>query len=150
MRTSGGGNCSREAWSQCSRDGERCRVGNPAIAARLGLVGALLLYPYCGVSARAATERWQRGLPVAVILVADDGATDERACLRLAARMAEAGRVVETTVLDGPTHAFDQREREPFSLLRHDPMATARALRIGLDALARFRAEAAPAICDPA
>ncbi len=58
-------------------------------------------------------------------------------CLAIAGRMAARGQPVETVVLEGVTHGFDQEERSELSLLEFDPAATEAALRAGAAFLGR-------------
>ena len=102
-----------------------------------GLVGVILVYPYCGPANRARPDGWRRA--VATLLVVSDRDTVAPAadCLAIAGRMAARGQPVETLVLRGVTHGFDQEERSGLSLLEFDPAATEAALRAGAAFLGR-------------
>ena len=106
-----------------------------------GVVGSILIYPYCGAANRAR-RGWRHPAPVLFILSAEDFVTPADDCLEVAATLAAAGVPVETRVLEGVTHGFDQRDHAPLSPLDFDPEATAEALRLGggfLDRLASPR-----------
>ena len=103
-----------------------------------GVVASVLLYPYCGPANRAARGGWRRPLPTFFVLSEDDSIADPDDCLRIAATLAARDVPVETLVLSGVTHGFDQEERAPLSTLVFDRAATELALAEGaafLDAL---------------
>lgn len=92
-----------------------------------GIVGAVLLYPYCGAGSQVARLGWTTDLPTLFLLVEGDTIADEAPCADLAARMEAEGRDVTTRVLEGTTHGFDQVEKNAFSLLEFSPEATEQA-----------------------
>jgi dienelactone hydrolase len=96
-----------------------------------GVVGSILLYPYCGPANRARRTGWRHPAPVLFLLSGNDVIAPADDCLAVAAKLEAEGIPVETVVFEGVTHGFDQREREALSLLEFDPEATAEALRIG-------------------
>ena len=57
-------------------------------------------------------------------------------CVEIADALKARGLPVETVVLEGVTHGFDQEERSAFSPLEFDPAATERALEAGTAFLA--------------
>ena len=104
-----------------------------------GVVGALLLYPYCG-EASLARRGWARPVPTLFILSRDDYVAPSGECLAVADTLRAEGLPVETVVLEGVTHGFDQEERSELSPLRFDAAATEVALEQGvgfLDGLGR-------------
>jgi dienelactone hydrolase len=104
-----------------------------------GVVGALLLYPYCG-EASLARRGWARPVPTLFILSRDDYVAPSGECLAVADTLRAKGLPVETVVLEGVTHGFDQEERSELSPLRFDAVATEVALERGvgfLDGLER-------------
>ena len=105
-----------------------------------GVSGAVLLYPYCGQLSRVARRGWTKPVPVLFLLVENDAIADETACLRVARREGDRGLPVETHVIPGVTHGFDQEEKAPLSTLRFDAAATADALARGGDFLDRVAA----------
>jgi dienelactone hydrolase len=104
-----------------------------------GVAGSILVYPYCGPANRARRAGWSLPAPVLFLLSGDDVIAPAEDCLKLAEMLAEAGVPVETVVLEGVTHGFDQAERAALSTLVFDPGATAEALEMAgafLDRLA--------------
>ena len=101
-----------------------------------GVVGAILLYPYCGEASLARPDGWRRALPVLFVLSRDDYVAPSGRCVEIADALKARGLPVETVVLEGVTHGFDQEERSAFSPLEFDPAATERALEAGTAFLA--------------
>jgi dienelactone hydrolase len=95
-----------------------------------GVVGMILLYPYCG-DANLARHGWRRPIPTLFLLSAEDYVAPAERCREIADRLAAAGRPVEVVSFEGVTHAFDQEQHSPVSPLAFDPQATARALEAG-------------------
>lgn len=104
-----------------------------------GVVGAILLYPYCGAANRAARDGWRRPLPTLFVLSRDDTVADPDDCLRVVRRLEVRGAPVQTLLLSGVTHGFDQQERAALSTLVFDEAATERALAKGAAFLDRLR-----------
>lgn len=100
-----------------------------------GVAGAILLYPYCGTANRASRGAWRRPIPTLFVLSEDDTIADPDDCRRIADELATRGVPVETLMLSGVTHGFDQQERSALSTLDFDEAATAKALARGLDFL---------------
>ena len=100
-----------------------------------GVVGAILLYPYCGEANLARDGGWRRALPVLFLLSRDDYVAPSGKCVEIADALKARGLPVETVVLDGVTHGFDQAERSGFSPLEFDAAATEAALERGADFL---------------
>lgn len=92
-----------------------------------GVAGAILLYPYCGQANRARHGGWTRPVPTLFVLAGDDVIAPHGFCLDIAERLAAEGLPVETLVIDGVTHGFDQKERSALSPLVFDAEATAEA-----------------------
>ncbi len=57
-----------------------------------GVVGTILLYPYCGTANRAARDGWRRPLPTLFVLSEDDAIADPDDCLRIVVRARTTGR----------------------------------------------------------
>lgn len=95
-----------------------------------GVVGSILVYPYCGRANRSRRAGWSFPAPVLFLLSGEDTIAPAADCLAVAERLAAAGVPVETQVFEGVTHGFDQQERAPFSTLEFDPEATEEALRV--------------------
>jgi dienelactone hydrolase len=103
-----------------------------------GVVGSILVYPYCGPANRASRTGWSFPAPVLFLLSGNDVVAPADACLAVADRLAAAGVPVETRVFEGVTHAFDQQDRAPLSTLAFDPEATAGALQTAGEFLDRL------------
>jgi len=93
-----------------------------------GVVGAILLYPYCGEASRAARTGWSRKLPTLFLLGAGDVIAPAGKCIALAERLTAEGVPVETRLFEGVTHGFDQQERSELSTLAFDAAATEAAM----------------------
>lgn len=100
-----------------------------------GIVGAVLLYPFCGRLSRAARRGWMTEVPVLFLLAEGDRIAPETDCLRIAHREAAKGLPVDAHVYDDVTHGFDQKKKAPMSALAFDEAATEDALARGLDFL---------------
>jgi dienelactone hydrolase len=96
-----------------------------------GVVGAILLYPYCGEANRAAHDGWRRKIPTLFLLSASDVIAPAGKCIAIAERLGAEGVPVETRLFDGVTHGFDQEERSELSTLAFDAEATEQALAAG-------------------
>ena len=105
-----------------------------------GVVGAMLLYPYCGQANRARRDGWRRPIPTLFLLSADDIVAPSENCQEIADRLVARGLPVETLTFEGVSHGFDQEVRSAFSPLHFDETATAEALRAGADFLREVRA----------
>ncbi len=95
-----------------------------------GVVGAILVYPYCGAANRARRVGWRFPAPALFLLAGNDVIAPAEDCLAVAEVLEAAGAPVEVRVFPGVTHGFDQEKRAPFSLLEFDAEATAEALAI--------------------
>jgi dienelactone hydrolase len=105
-----------------------------------GVVGAILLYPYCGQANRARRNGWQRPIPTLFLLSADDAIAPSEPCLRIAEALEARGLPVETVTFEGVTHGWDQQDRSALSPLAFNAEATEAAMAIArefLDAVAR-------------
>jgi dienelactone hydrolase len=100
-----------------------------------GVVGAILLYPYCGQANRARRDGWARPIPTLFLLSADDAIAPAGPCLRIAERLEARGVPVETVVFEGVTHGWDQQDRSALSPLEFNADATAEAMAIARDFL---------------
>jgi dienelactone hydrolase len=109
-----------------------------------GVIGSVLLYPYCGTANRARRIGWRLPAPVLFLLAGRDSIAPAEDCVEVAGLLASQGIPVETTVFDGVTHGFDQIERAPMSLLEFDPEATEEAMVIVGAFLDRLEAAPSP------
>jgi dienelactone hydrolase len=106
-----------------------------------GLLGQILVYPYCGVPNRARDDAWRHRSPTLFLLAGNDVIAPAEDCLRVAEALEARGLPVEVVVYEGVTHGFDQKERSTLSPLEFDPEATRGALARG----AAFLREVSPA-----
>jgi dienelactone hydrolase len=104
-----------------------------------GVVGTILVYPYCGEANRAARGDWRRKIPTLFLLSASDVIAPAGKCIAIAEGLAAKGLPVETRLFEGVTHGFDQEERSELSTLEFDAKATRQALAAGSDFLDRVR-----------
>lgn len=103
-----------------------------------GLVGQILLYPYCGPANRARKGGWSWPSPSLFLLARNDTIAPAEDCQDVISRLIVSGMPVEVEVFEGVTHGFDQQEKAPLSMLDYDPEATERALAIGRRFLRQF------------
>lgn len=105
----------------------------------LRTVSALvLLYPYCGILNGADDLTWPADLPVLMVLAENDGIADPDDCLAMAEALRARGAAIETHVLPGAGHGFDQREKSFLSSLNFDAAQRDRAKALIADFLARL------------
>jgi dienelactone hydrolase len=90
--------------------------------------GSILVYPYCGTANRARERGWRYPAPTLFLLAENDIIAPAADCLGIADRLAARDMDVETMVLPGTTHGFDQQVRAQPSPLRFDAAATEAAL----------------------
>ncbi len=102
-----------------------------------GVVGVILLYPYCGEANLARGGGWRQPIPTLFLLSRDDYVAPSGKCEEIADMLLAEGVPVETVVIEGVTHGFDQEERSGFSPLEFNAAATEEALNLGVDFLAR-------------
>lgn len=95
-----------------------------------GVVGTILLYPYCGHANRARPEGWTQPLPTLFLLSDNDSIAPSESCEAIAATMSARGQPVTAVAFAGVDHAWDQKERAAFSPLWFDAAATSAALKI--------------------
>jgi len=103
-----------------------------------GVVGTILVYPYCGAANRSLRQGWRYPAPALFLLAEFDTIAPADDCLAVVERLEAEGLPVEAHVFPGATHGFDQQERAALSLLRFDPETTAEALAIAGDFLDRL------------
>ena len=96
-----------------------------------GVVGVILLYPYCGQANRARHVGWRRPIPTLFMLSNNDTIAPSGHCLEIAGKLKAGGLPVETLVFAGVDHAFDQQDRSAFSPLQFNQKATDAALSAG-------------------
>lgn len=97
-----------------------------------GVIGQILVYPYCGLPNRAHEIGWRHPTPTLFLLSAGDTIAPADDCLAVADMLEAEGLPVEVVVYEDTTHGFDQRERSAISPLQFDEVATADALARGM------------------
>jgi dienelactone hydrolase len=80
----------------------------------------VLLYPYCGILNGANRENWSGAPPTLLILAEKDTIVSTPDCMKRADALRETNASIETVVLPGADHGFDQREKSAFSTLKFD------------------------------
>jgi dienelactone hydrolase len=100
-----------------------------------GVVGVILLYPYCGQANRARHHGWRRSIPTLIMLSDHDVIAPSGHCIEIADSLKARGLPVKPLVFEGVTHAFDQQERSAFSPLEFNQQATGAALEVGAEFL---------------
>jgi dienelactone hydrolase len=113
-----------------------------------GIVGTILIYPYCGPANRSRRSGWSHPAPVLFLLSGNDLIAPAEHCLDLAETLSKNGIPVEKIIFEGVTHGFDQVERAPFSAFSFDAAATRKALEAGGGFLDRAAASNAPGGAD--
>lgn len=81
------------------------------------LSALVLLYPYCGYFNDVDGAQWRGAPPTLMILAENDSIISTPSCLDLAAELRQGGAIVETVVIGGADHGFDQREKSVLSTL---------------------------------
>jgi dienelactone hydrolase len=115
-----------------------------------GVIGTILVYPYCGPGNRSRRSGWSHPAPVLFLLSGNDLIAPAEQCLDLAKTLSRRGIPVETLVFDEVTHGFDQVERAPFSAFKFDAAATRQALEAGGEFLDRIVPPGAPGTANAA
>jgi dienelactone hydrolase len=93
-----------------------------------GVLGSILVYPYCGTANRARERGWRYPASTLFVLAENDIIAPAGDCLAIVDRLEDRGLSVDSMVLPGMTHGFDQQVRAQPSPLRFDPEATGTAL----------------------
>ena len=84
-------------------------------------------YPWCGFPSQGGRRDWTWRGGVRVVFAEHDTVQDAAGCQPMLDRARQAGSTVETVMVPGVTHAFDERVKSADSTFRFDPAATARA-----------------------
>jgi dienelactone hydrolase len=90
-----------------TRPGE-AGVADPDPGLLDGVKALALAYPYCGPGALSRVRAWRRTPDVFAFVGDADRVAHTRACLRAFERTRGAGARIETWVVPGATHAFDE------------------------------------------
>lgn len=84
-------------------------------------------YPFCAFPSLASRRAWAWKGGVRFVFAEKDTVQSMAGCQPMIARASEGGSRVETELIPGVTHAFDERVKSSDSTFRFDPAATARA-----------------------
>jgi dienelactone hydrolase len=105
-----------------------------------GLRGVIAWYPYCGIATRFRAG-WKSGIPVLMLLAAEDEITAPGPCAEIAQRQADAGQPIDWRVFEDVSHGFDTREDwvEHYDVGVHEE-----ALSLQADFLARHSGRKSP------
>jgi dienelactone hydrolase len=101
-----------------------------------GLVGAFLVYPWCGPTTMAAKHGADRRIPVDAIVAGRDSVSFERDTMRALGRYGLDGLAVNVMRYPTATHAFDDDDTTD-PRFRHDPALEAKAHDAFVDFLKR-------------
>lgn len=113
--------------------------GEPGADPLHGVVGSILLYPWCGFGNHAREAGWRHPAPALFVLAGRDTIAPARYCDGALAALEARGVPVETRLFPEADHAFDQVDHGPATWLRFDAAITAEALDAGVAFLADVR-----------
>ncbi len=118
-----------------TRPGE-AGVADPDPALLDGVKALALAYPYCGPGALSRSRAWRRAPDVFAFVGDADRVANAEVCLRAFRRIEEAGAHIETWIVPGATHAFDEASAGAPSFRFDGPLTREAETR-----MARFLAE---------
>lgn len=75
-----------------------------------GVVGAFLVYPYCGLASLTRRAGWSTSVPSLMLVAENDQVVDAAACINRAQVLQENGHPLELIVLEGAFHMFDYEQ----------------------------------------
>lgn len=84
-------------------------------------------YPFCAFPSLAGRRPWTWHGGVRFVFAENDTVQSMAGCQSMIARARQGGSKVESELIPGVTHAFDERVKSSDSTFRFDPAATARA-----------------------
>jgi dienelactone hydrolase len=76
----------------------------------IGLAGAFLVYPYCGIASLSDSRGWRIAPPTRAIVAGRDSVVGRRRPVQVLERLIARGAPIEVTVFPEATHAFDESE----------------------------------------
>jgi dienelactone hydrolase len=110
-----------------------------------GVRALALAYPYCGPGSLSRTHAWRHSPDVFAFVGGADRVSNPDVCLRVLRRMSDYGMRIETWVIPGATHAFDEASAGASSF-RFDAVLTREAeVRMARFFAVRLARVAAPA-----
>lgn len=87
-----------------------------------GVMGIVVVYPYCGFGTRATGWRWPA--PTFFVLAGEDSVANPAPCLEVVEALGASGHEVQVKVYPGIDHAFDQPDLPAESHLVYEPEET--------------------------
>jgi dienelactone hydrolase len=91
-----------------------------------GLAGAFLVYPFAGPGSLARSRGLRLDVPVKALVGGQDVVVGSKSLARALERMPTPKRPIDVVLLEGATHAFDEKEARDLRV-RYDPELVARA-----------------------
>jgi dienelactone hydrolase len=104
-----------------------------------GLAGAFLVYPFAGPGSLARSRGLRVDVPVKALVGSQDVIVGSRSLARTLERMPTPKRPVDVVLLEGATHAFDEKEARDLRV-RYDPELMTRAHGMYVDFLKSLEA----------
>jgi len=89
--------------------------------------GMQFTYPFCAFPSLAGRRAWTWKGDVRFVFAEKDTVQSMAGCQHMIERARQGGSKVETELIPGVTHAFDERVKSSDTTFRFDPAATARA-----------------------
>jgi dienelactone hydrolase len=99
-----------------------------------GLAGAFLAYPFAGPGSLARSRGLRLDVPVRALVGGQDVVVGSRSLARTLEHMATPKTPIDVVLLEGATHAFDEKEARDLRV-RYDPQLVARAHELYADFL---------------
>jgi dienelactone hydrolase len=99
-----------------------------------GLVGAFVVYPYCGVGCVAAEKGTRIDVPVKALVGTADVIVGNKGLARTLEKMKTPKSPIDITMLEGATHAFDEPKARDLRV-KYDPTLTEKAHGLYVDFL---------------
>jgi len=108
-----------------------------------GLVGAFVVYPYCGIGCVAAERGTRVDVPVRALVGTADVVVGNTGLAKTLQKMKTPKSAIDITMLEGATHAFDEPKARDLRV-KYDPSLTERAHELYADFLKGLAAGASP------
>jgi dienelactone hydrolase len=110
-----------------------------------GLVGAFVVYPYCGVGCVAAERGTRVDVPVKALVGSADVIVGNKGLAKTLQKMKTPKSAIDVTMLEGATHAFDEPKARDLRV-KYDPTLTEKAHGLYTDFLKGLAGGASPAV----
>ncbi|HEV7693706.1 MAG TPA: dienelactone hydrolase family protein [Hyphomonadaceae bacterium] len=109
-----------------------------------GLVGAFVVYPYCGIGCVAAERGTRVDVPVRALVGTADVIVGNTGLAKTLRKMKTPKSAIDVTMLEGATHAFDEPKARDMRV-KYDPALTERAHGLYTDFLKSLVVGVSPA-----